>query len=485
MEPSRTESTTPATSASDRGPLAGPLNDVDPRPTLFRDASFGGITAAQFLGAFNDNVYKQLVLLLCTDLARLEGKDVWQGWAQVIFSVPFVLFSGFAGYLADHYSKRSIVVLCKFAEVVIMLGGFGVFLALSGVASNDAAGLRSGIIPALAVLGMMGIHSAFFGPSKYGILPELVRERDLPAANSVFLATTFLAIIFGQATAGLLASTFAERRWISGLFCVGFALLGAALSLLVRKVPAADPESKLRLSSFAVPPDTARSIWCDGDLCRAILVYSLFWFVGGVVQPTVNAVGKLQIGLGDLGTSLMVATVGLGIGLGSALSGMLSRDRPNFRLVTIGLWGILGCLALLALPGGPGVARGDVPAHVACGTVLGPWVGSIILLTLGVFSGLYAVPLQVFLQARAPADQKGRVIAAMNLVNWFFIFGAAGFYSIATVLLDVLRLPPSWLFAIAGLILVPVALLYRPPGSTPVTTPATVDEADKHPDRSS
>src|SRR5690606_23623095 len=135
-----------------------------------------------FLGAFNDNLFKQLVLLLCVDLARNDPTQDQQGWAGVCFAVPFILFSGYAGFLSDRNSKRRIVVLAKVAEVLIMAMGLLAFL--------------SGSLTALfVVLFLMGTQSAFFGPGKYGILPELLRDEDLPRANGIFLMTTFLAVI--------------------------------------------------------------------------------------------------------------------------------------------------------------------------------------------------------------------------------------------------------------------------------------------------
>src|SRR5438132_6243672 len=169
---------------------------------LFRDRSFWGMTATQFLGAFNDNLFKQLMLLLAIPVgAAAAQKADQQGLAMMVFSLPFVLFSGFAGYLSDRYSKRTVIVACKIAEIGIMLLGVVAFRAYGW---TGYAGL-------LLVLWFMGTHSAFFGPGKYGILPELFRERDLPRANGVILMTTFLAIIFGTASAGILGTLLAER----------------------------------------------------------------------------------------------------------------------------------------------------------------------------------------------------------------------------------------------------------------------------------
>src|SRR6478736_2355229 len=212
---------------------------------LFQDRSFWGMTATQFFGAFNDNLFKQLMLLLAIPVgAAAARKADEQGLATMIFSLPFVLFSGFAGYLSDRYSKRTMIVVCKVAEIGIMLLGMAGFLAYGAIGYRGL----------LVVLFLMGTHSAFFGPGKYGILPELFRESDLPRANGVILMTTFLAIIFGTASAGFLGGLVydaagqrvPERLWIGSLICMGIGVLGTITSLMVRPVPAAVPDLKFQ-----------------------------------------------------------------------------------------------------------------------------------------------------------------------------------------------------------------------------------------------
>src|SRR6476620_4495963 len=224
---------------------------------LFQDRSFWGMTATQFFGAFNDNLFKQLMLLLAIPVgAAAARKADEQGLATMIFSLPFVLFSGFAGYLSDRYSKRTMIVVCKVAEIGIMLLGMIAFLAYG----------TTGYRGLLVVLFLMGTHSAFFGPGKYGILPELFREEDLPRANGVILMKTFLAIIFGTASAGFLGGLVydaagqrvPERLWVGSLFCIGIAICGTITSLLVRPVPAAVPGLAFQPSGLFIPPDTRR-----------------------------------------------------------------------------------------------------------------------------------------------------------------------------------------------------------------------------------
>ena len=184
---------------------------------------------AQFLGAFNDNLFKQVVLLICVDMRKAGGAD-YQGLAQFLFALPFILFSGLAGFLSDRYSKRRIIVLCKLAEIAIMVVG--------------TIAVAIGSLPAaLGIIFLMGSHSAFFGPSKYGILPELVPANQLPRANGLFLMTTFLGIILGMGLAGAVEGTMGHSTWMAGPCFVGFALVGTGGASRVARTKVAEPEA--------------------------------------------------------------------------------------------------------------------------------------------------------------------------------------------------------------------------------------------------
>jgi MFS family permease len=218
-----------------------------PLSPLMHDRSFWGMTATQFLGAFNDNLFKQLLLLLLLSVSAVAaagsaeasseaGGEDMQWVAMFVFALPVVMFSGFAGYLSDRHSKRTVIVLSKVAEIVVMLLGMAAFAVYS----------TTGLTGALVVLFLMGAQSAFFGPGKYGILPEMLRERDLPRANGFFLMTTFLAIIFGTALAGPMKFWFGDRLWLASIACVAIAVAGTLTTLPVRRVPPALPVSPPR-----------------------------------------------------------------------------------------------------------------------------------------------------------------------------------------------------------------------------------------------
>ena len=440
-------------------------------PELLSDRAFWGMTGTQLLGAFNDNLFKQLVMLICVDAYLNLGPayQLYQSIALALFAIPFVLFSGFAGFLSDRMSKRGIVVAAKVAEIVIMAAGMGAFFA--GTIYPDQRFLFLFI-----VLFLMSTQSAFFGPSKYGILPELFADRDLPQANGIIQMTTFVAIIFGFAAAGLAKEWFQDQLWIVSAMCVGIAVLGTLTSLFVRSTPVAHPGLKFEWSALGINRETWNMLRSDRLLLEVLVISSLFWFLGGVMQPTANTFGKDLLALGDGRTSLLGAFMGIGIALGCLLAGKASHQQINFRLVVFGTWGLIGSLCGLVLLGWglePIVAEaaqtaGGQPPPESFVSMLWPeslreFFARLAMLGVGFFGGLFIVPLQVFMQARPPEDQKGRMIGAMNLVNWLAICFAAAFVAMAGAILNAVTLGVHWIFVIMAVILLPVALFYHPP----------------------
>jgi MFS family permease len=416
-------------------------------PSLWSDRAFLGLTSTQFLGAFNDNLFKQVLLLLfvAVPIAGSDETRDLQWLGTLFFSVPFILFSGFAGFLSDRNSKRRVIVASKGAEVVIMLAGAGLF------ALYAATGLSPLLIGLLtATLFCMGAQSAFFGPGKYGILPELFRRRDLPGANGVILMTTFLAIILGTALAGWMLESFPGKLWATGLTCTAIAFVGTATSLTIRPTPIAQPHLPFDVSVLTIPHEIRRLLKRDRPLFAALAASIVFWMAASMVMMAVNALGMNQLGVGEKRTSVMVALISVGIAAGSVIAGAASRGRFNTTVLKTGLWGMAASLLLLALPGPDG-------SHL-----LGYWGSIPALIAAGLFCGMFAVPLQVFLQSRPPKTEKGRMIATQNLLNWIGIMFSAGIYWAVNQVLASMNGPPSGTFAFTAALLAITGVLYRP-----------------------
>ncbi len=431
-----------------------PSVDYESLPPLKQDRAFWGMTGTLFFGAFNDNVFKQLVLLLAATNATAEGSDQ-QGPAMILFAAPFILFSGIAGFFSERNSKRLIIILSKAAEVVVMSLGLVLLIAfpMAGVALSDGAGLAG----LFAVLFLMGAQSAFFGPGKFGMLPEMLRERDLPKANGIVMMASFLAIIFGTAMAGPCKDLFVDPGypWVVGVFCVLIAAIGLTSSIFLRRTPVANPDLRFEWSAVGIPTDVWRYLRTDGALLGALAVTCMFWLIGGVVLMVVNNLGlggvfyERDNKFADTWTSLLNAAVGVGIGLGCVSAGVISRGRADFRLMRIGCAGTVLWLTLLSIPGTESPTLLNYPMTL------------FVLMLLGFFTGLFIVPLQVFLQSRPPQGQKGRIIATMNLTNWIFILFSGVLYTALAPLFERLAWINGMFLVTAGLMML-VVIFYRP-----------------------
>jgi acyl-[acyl-carrier-protein]-phospholipid O-acyltransferase/long-chain-fatty-acid--[acyl-carrier-protein] ligase len=431
-------------------------------PSLYEDPSFWGMTVTQFLGAFNDNLYKQLVLLLSIAAggaaAAHQAADE-QYVPMFIFSAPFLAFTGYAGYLSDKFSKQRIIVICKVAEILIMaLGGLGFYIYW-----------KTGSLSFLyGVLFLMGTHSAFFGPGKYGVLPELLRESDLPRANGFILMSTFLAIIFGTGLAGFLMAD--GRLWMASTACIVIAVIGTGTSLLVRRLPPANPNLPFEWSAITVPHDMRGMLARDRPLLDALLVSSIFWLLAGMVPSAVNALGKIELAVGDKWTSILTACIGVGIAAGCVIGGLVSHGEVDFRLLRVGIVGMLVCLLLAGIPTHGDVqnlidAAGDLTRKPGLGETrqwLGFYLTLPVMLLLGAFTGLFAVPLQVFMQSRPPKDKKGRMIAVMNQANWIGVFVSAALYFVLAKLIEWRHWPRCTMFLFIAALTLPIALFYHP-----------------------
>lgn len=437
-----------------------------------RSTAFWSFLLTQFLGAFNDNYFKQMVLLTCvTQVSRISAGPApdRQPLALAAFALPFVLLSGIGGYLSDRFSKARIIVGCKIAEVGIMGAGLTVLL-IDGLSADTQ------LLCLIGVLLLMGAHSAIFAPSKYGILPELFRDDRLLPVNGAVQMTTFMAIIFGTAGAGIALDQMGRSLWIGSLIGMGIASAGTLASSGIPKTAVAEPTLKLKWENVFLPREVAELIRRDRCLLLAILVASVFWFLGGVTQMSVNTLGKATLGLSDTRTSLMVAGIGLGIMAGCIMAGFLGKGLSGQGCVRAGSWNLLLSLALIAWLGSGMAGKvqnaGRTDASVMQSLLhadLLEWAlrGSMVL--LGVSAGMFVVPVQVFLQQAPPREFKGRLLGVQNLVTWIGILLSAAFVGVAGIVLRLFAgaegdIRHQWaVFACLAFMMLPICLFYRLP----------------------
>ena len=357
---------------------------------------FWCLMATQFQNAFSDNALKNLVMLLV--MARPMSEADRHGHVALIgalFAAPFILFSMLGGWMADRFSKPAVMTGVKAAEVGIMLFA--------------AAALWLRALPLeLAAVFLMGAHSAIFGPSKYGVLPEVLPHDRLSWGNGILELLTFMGIILGIVAGAFFAEHFSAQPGFAGLILAGLAVVGWLFSRGVTRVPAAVPGLALPTNPFAEFYRRMGLMRLDRDLWRANWGNAGFFFLAALVQANVLIFARDVLRLGETDTGLLSAALALGIGFGSLAAGYASRGRIEYRLVPLGAVG----LALSSAPlGWPGV------------TVAG-FAGG--LVALGFSAGLFIVPIAAVLQHRPSPQDKGAVQGAAGLLSWIGILAASG-----------------------------------------------------------
>ena len=410
---------------------------------LLKQKRFAPFFATQFLGAFNDNLFKNaLVVLLTFQAARWTTlkPELLANLAAGIFILPFFLFSATAGQLADKYDKAMLARLVKVLEMSIM-----------GVA---AAGFFLTSLPVLmGALFLLGCHSTLFGPVKYAILPQHLREEELVGGNALIEAGTFVAILIGTLAGGLLAGSVAHPAWIAvGGFVV--ALAGYLTSRGIPAAPAPAPELKVNLNPLS---ETWRNIAFAREnrtVFLSILGISWFWLYGALFLAQFPAYGKFVLGGGESSVTLLLATFTVGIGVGSMLCERMSGKHVEIGLVPFGSIGLtlFGLDLYFASPTGlAGAAPHELLALLAMPAV---WRVLFDLLMLGMFGGFFIVPMYALVQLRSSPEHRARIIAANNILNaLFMVVGALG---AAALLGEGLSIPA--LFGLGALLNAAVAL---------------------------
>ena len=375
---------------------------------LLRTRRFLPLFLTQFLGAFNDNLYKTALLVVVVFGLAQANADLLTNLAAGLFIAPFFLFSAAAGQLADRFDKARIIRLTKAAEIVIM--------ALAGW------GWAAGSTPLLfAALFLMGVQSAFFGPSKFAILPQHLGERELVGGNAQLEMSTFVAILVGTIAGGALAASGSSH--LLGPLVVVVAVLGLVASFGIPPAPAQAPELVIDWN----PVRAARDMLRDArqhhySVLLSILGISWFWLLGSAYLTQLPNYVAENLNAGSGVVTLLLGGFTAGIGIGALLCDRLSGHRIEIGLVPFGALGIslFGFhLSSQSLP------SADVPYDVAGFFVAGglPVLVDVVGLTL--FGGFFIVPLYAFVQQKSPSGHRARMIALNNIVNALFMVVAA------------------------------------------------------------
>tara|TARA_Y100001956_G_C4126800_1_gene190584 strand:+ start:2086 stop:3957 length:1872 start_codon:yes stop_codon:yes gene_type:complete len=396
----------------------------------------------QFFGAFNDNIFKNVLLLFVAFAgvgALPISSNLFINLAAGLFILPFFLFSASAGVLADKYEKSWFIRKVKLAEIGIMcLGAIGF--------------VTESYLILLVLLFLMGTQSAFFGPVKYALLPQQLKPNELVPGNALVETGTFLAILLGTLGAGVIASA-EHAKYIAAGAVLLFAVLGYIASRSIPEAPASAPDLTFKWQPIRQTKQTIAIAKSDRTVFLALMAISWFWFLGAAYLTQFPNFTKIYLNGNESAVSFLLALFSVGIAVGSLACDKLSNHRIEVGIVPIGSFGITIFGALMAT---------SIPAHLPEFDSFTQFIGYQelwplfgYLLLLGASGGVFIVPLYALMQQRAKVNQRAQVIAALNIYNSLFMVGSA---VLGIVCLTVLEMSIPQLFALLAVMNLLVAL---------------------------
>lgn len=415
---------------------------------LFKTKRFMPLFLTQFLGAFNDNLFKNALIILITYVLASDQTMAPQMLVTVaagLFILPFFLFSAFAGQIADKLEKSALIQKIKMLEIILMI------LASAGFLMSDTYLL-------LTVLFLMGTQSTFFGPLKYGILPNHLEEDELIGGNALIETGTFLSILIGTILGGLMIQTSFGTELVSFLLIL-VALAGYLSSRNIPVAASTDPDLKVNWNfigeTFAMISQTKKR----DALFSAILGISWFWFVGATFLTQFPTYAKETLGANEEVVTLFLALFSIGIGLGSLLCNKLLSGIVTARFVPIAaVLMALFCIDLYFASDRLNDPSGDLIGFISFISLPSSWRILLDMMGIAIAGGIYIVPLYAILQARSPKSQVSRFIASNNIMNALFMVTS----SVVTVVLFAIGFTvPEVFLVIAALSLIVAIYIIR------------------------
>ncbi len=390
------------------------ITTVNSYRDLLINRGFMAFLVTQFLSALNDNLYRLIVSLLLVETA-VHGETI--SLIGLIFLIPGILFSGYSGYFADKFSKRTVMICAKFAELACMVFAMGAL-------EKEAHVLLLGVVFAMAT------QTTMFSPAKYGIVPELVPREALARANGLIETSTYVAIILGGGLGGLLLQLFRHHMWINAMILIAVAVLGIFTSFFIPKVLAKAKRRRFRFNPWGEVLSGLSVLRGHRFLSLVVAGVCFFWCLAMVFQTNLLMYAEKVLGTSHAGTAALMVMTAVGISVGSLLAGRISGERIEYGLIPLGLGGTavgMTCLGFFE----PGL-----------------W-GTYAFLTISsIFTGFFIVPLKSLLQDLPQPRQKGRLIATNN----FFADSAMAMGLMITLVLQrYLELNPSNIFLFWGL----------------------------------
>jgi acyl-[acyl-carrier-protein]-phospholipid O-acyltransferase / long-chain-fatty-acid--[acyl-carrier-protein] ligase len=411
--------------------------------SLLKNPRFMPLLLVQFLGAFNDNIFKNALIILITYQFITQSLLLQQlsvTLAAGLFIAPFFLFSAFAGQLADKLSKRYLTIIIKGFECLFML------LASLGFYLHSVSLL-------MLVLFFMGTHSSFFGPIKYAILPDLLKKNELIAGNALVEASTFIAILIGTILGGLLIANNIHLRWISTII-ISIAGLGLFASFYIPTTNRGNPNLKLNLHFIQASVRIIQQVRTEKKVFLGILAISWFWLIGATFLTQFPSFTKNTLHADVNVVTLFLIIFTVGVACGSLVCNRLLRNRISMKWIPISLWLMSIFMIDLYFASQHSVAHQKLIHFESFFKSIIHWRICLDLLGLSVSGGIYAVPLYALIQTDTAAEHRAQTIAANNIINSLFIVVA----SIIIVFLFKIDLNVSQIFLLLGIVNVGFAI---------------------------
>jgi len=411
---------------------------------LLRVRRFLPFFLTQFFGAFNDNLFRNTVVVSITFGATVAaGKDqVFANAAQGLFVLPFFVFSALAGQLADKYEKSRLIRQTRFAEVLLMFGA--------------AAALHAGHVPTLLTLiFLLGVLATLFGPLKYSLMPQHLRQSELVGGNALVDAGTFIAILIGTIAGGLLVQTApagaaGHANSAAAIVLVVVAIGTYFCSRFIPRAEATDPGLKLNFNPITATWQTLRFAAQSRAILNSLLGISWFWLVGALILAQLPSYAKEVLGGDKTVYTLLLASFSIGTALGSLACERLSGHKVEIGLVPLGSIGMTVCLLDLYFE--HPVAQVAVAHNWKTFLAAGGWdvaLDCALIGVFGVFGGLFIVPLYALILSRSAESHRARIIACNNILNAGFMVIAA---ALAITWFKVLHLSIPQLFIFAAVL---------------------------------
>ena len=396
----------------------------------------------QALGAFNDNAFRNAMVMLVAFQMALPDSQVslYTNLAPALFILPYFLFSATAGQLAEKFEKTRIIRFVKLFEIAAMA------IAAIGFHTHHISLL-------LLVLFLMGVHSTVFGPIKYSILPQALERSELVGGNALVETGTQLAMLIGMIVGNSLMLIAGYGTTAASAATIAIAVTGYFASRAIPSAPATAPDLRFNWNPLSETWRVLKLTHADRAVFNAVLGISWFWFFGTVMIAQLPNYTRHILG-GDGSVNTLVLTLfSLGTGIGSLLCEKLSRKRVEIGLVPMGAFG-LTVFAIDLYFARPAVVPGVALSWASFLAVPGAWRAAMDLTLIGAFAGFYVVPLFAYVQSRAPRDKLSRIIAGNNIVNALLICIASGF----GIGLTAMGLDTPTIFLVTGVLNIAVAI---------------------------